>query len=287
MRIKDLFGRGRPLFSFEFFPPKTDKGMEALRRTLAELSVLEPSFVSVTYGAGGSTRERTVELVANIKNVARVEAMAHVTCAAASAHEIGLVLDRLAAANVRNVLALRGDPPEGESCFRQPEGGFAHANELVTFIRSRWSFCVGGACYPEGHVECRDLAQDLHNLKKKVDAGADFLITQLFFENEVYFAFAARARALGISVPLIPGIMPITNVGQVKRFTSLCGASIPAPLMARLEAVAEDGEEVERIGIEHATQQCRALLAAGAPGIHFYTLNKSPATRRILANLLG
>ncbi len=286
MRIKELFGRGRPLFSFEFFPPKTDKGMEALRHALGELRGLDPSFVSVTYGAGGSARERTVELVASIKSEFRVEAMAHVTCAAASAREIGLVLDRLAAAGVQNVLALRGDPPEGETGFRRPEGGFSHANELVAFIKSKWGFCLGGACYPEGHIECRDLAEDLRHLKLKVDAGADFLITQLFFENAAYFAFTARARALGIGVPLIPGIMPISNVGQVKRFTSLCGASIPAPLLARLEAVAEDGAAVERIGIEHATAQCRALLAGGAPGIHFYTLNKSPATRRVLANLL-
>ncbi len=287
MRIRELFERKKPVFSFEFFPPKTDKGQENLLETVVELKTLGPSFVSVTYGAGGSTRDRTVGLVARIKNDIGIEAMAHLTCVNATRAETAEVLNRLATSGIENVLALRGDPPEGQAAFTKTEGGFGYASELTAFIREQYEFCLGGAFYPEGHVECRDREQDLLNLKSKVDAGSDFLISQLFFDNIDYFEFVKRARAIGIDRPLVPGIMPITNVSQVKRFTQMCGARIPTGLLKRLDGLAHDPEAVESVGIEHATAQCRGLLEGGAPGIHFYTLNKSPATRRIFENLKG
>lgn len=285
MKIRDLFGQAAPVFSFEFFPPKTEKGMDSLFRAIGELKRLSPSFVSVTYGAGGSTRDLTVELVGKIKNELGIEAMAHLTCVGSTATEIASVLDRLASHEIENVLALRGDPPEGEEEFVVTEGGFSHANELIDFIRSRNSFCLGGACYPECHPESRSRDEDLQNLKRKVDAGAEFLVSQLFFDNIDYFEFVKRARDIGIEVPIVAGIMPITNVAQVKRFTSMCGARIPAALSRHLEGAAHDAESVIRVGIEHATAQCRGLLEGGAPGIHFYTLNKSSATRQIFQNL--
>lgn len=286
MRIPDAIGRDGPVFSFEFFPPKTPRGEENLFRVIDSLRQLHPTFVSVTYGAGGSTRDRTVDLVCRIKHEVGIEAMAHLTCVGASRAEIDAVLQRLAAGGIENVLALRGDPPRDRPVFEPPPDGFAHASDLVAFIRRRgFPFALGGAGYPEGHVECPDREQDMRHLKIKVDAGLDFIITQLFFDNEDYFSFVARARAHGITVPVIPGIMPVTNIGQIERFTALCGATIPATLRARLAAVANDEEAVRRVGIEYATAQCRDLLARGAPGIHFYTLNQSPATRAILARL--
>lgn len=285
VRIRELFDRGEPVYSFEFFPPKTDKGTESLYRTIDELKSLAPSFVSVTYGAGGSTRDRTVDLVRRIKNGIGIEAMAHLTCVAATREDTATVLDRLREAGIENILALRGDPPEGQENFVRTEGGFGYANELAGFIRDNYSFCVGGAFYPEGHVECKDRELDLLNLKRKVDAGAEFLISQLFFDNIDYFDFVTRARDIGIDVPLVPGIMPVTGVTQVKRFTSMCGARIPTHLLKRLEGVSHDPEQVIRVGVEHATAQCRGLLEGGAPGVHLYTLNKSPVTVEIFRNL--
>jgi methylenetetrahydrofolate reductase (NADPH) len=285
MRIRDCFGDGRLVFSFEFFPPKTEEGVRNLYATIEELAPLRPSFVSVTYGAGGSTRELTVDLVTRIKKEIGLEAAAHLTCVGHSAEEIAAVLDRLDAAGIENVLALRGDPPRGETAFVRPEHGFGYAQELVRFIRSRWGFCLGGAGYPEGHVECADKQADLRHLKEKVDAGLDFVITQLFFNADDYFRFLDRAQAIGVDVPIVPGIMPITNVGQIERFTSMCGASIPPALFARLDPVREDEEAVIAVGTEWATKQCRKLLEGGAPGIHFYTLNRSRATRAVFQNL--
>ncbi len=285
MKIRQLFDRGRPLFSFEFFPPKTDEGLAQLYRTIDELKPLSPSFVSVTYGAGGTTRERTVDLVGRIQEEIGLTAMAHLTCVGASADEIRGVLARLKERGIENVLTLRGDPPQGETAFVPSAGGFAHASELARFVRDGFDFCLGGACYPEGHLECRDKDQDLAHLKTKVDAGVDFLITQLFFDNIDYFEFVKRARAIGIDRPILAGIMPITNLAQVKRFTGLCGARIPRALLKRLEGVAHDPEAVIAAGIDHATAQCVGLLDGGAPGIHFYTLNKSSASRRIFENL--
>jgi methylenetetrahydrofolate reductase (NADPH) len=288
MRIGDLIGRNGPVFSFEFFPPKTEQGDRNLYRTIESLRELRPTFVSVTYGAGGSTRDKTLELVRRIKQEIGIEAMAHLTCVGADCNEIEAVLQRLQSDGIENVLALRGDPPRDQKAFVRPADGFGFAAELVRFIRVRgFPFCLGGACYPEGHVECRDLDRDLTHLADKVESGLDFLITQLFFDNADYFAFVQRARVRGIRAPIIPGIMPITNVGQIERFTSMCGARIPCELQARLEHVRHDEEAVRRVGIEHATRQCRELLAGGAPGIHFYTLNQSPATRAIFERLHG
>ena len=286
MFIRDLFGERLPLFSFEFFPPKTEQGEQALLRTVERLRELRPSFVSVTYGAGGSTRVKTVDLVSRIKHQYGVEAMAHLTCVGHDRNEIAGVLDQLHANGIENVLPLRGDPPQGETSFVPPANGFAYAAELVRFIRDRgYPFCLGGAGYPEGHVECRDLELDLEHLHQKVAAGSEFIITQLFFDTRDYFDFVARARRVGIRVPIIPGIMPITNVAQIQRFTKMCGAKIPEDLHQRLLAVQEDEAAVRAIGVDHATQQCRDLLAGGAPGIHFYTLNQSPATAAILTQL--
>lgn len=285
MRIDQLFGRGEPVFSFEFFPPKTEAGEQTLMGTIARLRELRPSFVSVTYGAGGSTREKTIDIVTRIRREHGIEAMAHLTCVGHDRHEIAAILDRLVASGIENVLPLRGDPPQGQRTFVRPVDGFGHASELVRFIRERaYPFCLGGAGYPEGHQECRDLAMDIAHLREKVDAGADFVITQLFYDNADYFAFVDRARAAGIRVPLLPGIMPITNVAQIERIASLCGARIPAELTERLHASDNDAA-VQAVGIDHATRQCRELLAGGAPGIHFYTLNQSPATAAILAAL--
>ena len=292
MKIIDLlrFARERaePAFSFEFFPPKTSEGERALFETVDALRPLGPAYVSVTYGAGGSTRAKTVELVKRLKRESEVEAMAHVTCVGASRDEIAQVLDEVADAGVQNVLALRGDPPRGEAVFVPHPDGFAHASDLVTFIRSRperWRFCVGAAAYPEGHVETRDLVRDLAHLQLKVGAGVDFLVTQLFFDNTRFFGFVDRARAAGIDVPIIPGIMPLTNVEQVERFTAMCGASIPAPLQGAMEVRRTDPDGARELGVAYAALQCADLLRRGAPGIHFYTLNRSPSTRAIVAAL--
>lgn len=285
MRIRDCFTTDRPVFSFEFFPPKTADGVKSLYRTIEELQPLNPSFVSVTYGAGGSTREMTVELVTRIKRELGLEAMAHLTCVGHSSDELGAVLDRLQEGGIENVLALRGDPPKGETQFVKPDRGFGYAQELVRFIRGKYGFCLGGACYPERHPESPDADADLQRLKEKVDSGVDFLVTQLFFDPADYIRFVARARAIGIEAPIVPGIMPITNVSQIERITSLCGAVIPEALRARLNASRDDEQAVIRVGIEWATDQCRALLAGGAPGIHFYTLNRSLSTRMVYLNL--
>ncbi len=286
MRIRHLLANGRPSFSFEFFPPKTEQGRDQLRDTILALRELRPTYISVTYGAGGSTRDLTVELVAEIKRDHGVETMAHLTCVGASRDDLRRVLDRLAAAGIENVLALRGDPPKGETEFRPAPDGFSYANELAAFIAASYSFCIGGACYPEKHIECPTFGQDLENLKHKVAAGAEFLVTQLFFDNQKFFDFVPLARAAGIQVPIIPGIMPITNVEQVERFTKMCGAIIPGSLMAQLDRVRNDPAAVVSLGTSYAIDQCRELLQKGAPGIHFYTLNKSTATRTILTTLL-
>jgi methylenetetrahydrofolate reductase (NADPH) len=280
--------RGDPVFSFEFFPPKTEEGERQLFQTVEALRPLGPAFVSVTYGAGGSDRARTVELVKRLKRDVEVEPVAHVTCVGSPREEIARVLDDVAEAGIQNVLALRGDPPRGERAFVPHPDGFRHASELVAFVRSRperWRFCIGAAAYPEGHVETRDLAQDLVHLKAKVEAGSDFLVTQLFFENQHYFRFVERARAAGIGVPVIPGIMPLTSVEQIERFTAMCGASIPPLLRAAMEVRRTDGEAALQLGVAYATLQCADLLRRGAPGVHFYTLNRSPSSRAILAAL--
>jgi methylenetetrahydrofolate reductase (NADPH) len=286
MRIVDLFGADAPVISFEFFPPKTEEGVETLYRTVKELRPCRPSFVSVTYGAGGSTRDRTLELVARIQRDLGITTMAHLTCVGSTKDEIRDTLQRLHASGIRNVLALRGDPPKGQAAFQATAGGFEYATELVAFIRElKMDFCIGAACYPEGHVECADSDEDLAHLVEKVDAGADFLVSQLFFDNDEYRAFARRARSAGVSVPIVPGLMPVTNVSQVERFTKMCGARIPQELHRRLRIVENDSSAVVATGVQWAVDQGRELLAQGAPGLHFYTLNRSSATLAVHAAL--
>lgn len=277
--------RGEPLFSFEFFPPKTDAGVDSLFEVLRQLRPLAPSFVSVTWGAGGSSRGRTLEVVTRIKRETEIEAMAHLTCVGVTRKELAEQLAIIQAAGIANVLALRGDSPRGQREFTPHPDGLQFASELVGLARETTGLCVGAACYPEGHPETRDLARDLKNCKTKVDAGAQFLITQLFFDNRHYFDFVGRARAAGIDVPILPGIMPITNVDQIERFTAMCGAQIPPMLAAALRARRSDPESALQLGVAYATLQCADLLRRGAPGIHFYTLNRSSATRAILAAL--
>jgi methylenetetrahydrofolate reductase (NADPH) len=285
MRIDQILAAGAPVFSFEFFPPKTEAGERNLYAALAELATLEPSFVSVTYGAGGSTREKTIEIVKRIKDENELEAMAHFTCVGATVAELRGTLDEMHSAGIDNVLALRGDPPAGQEEWIRTEGGLEYSRELVELIRSDYPFAIGAACFPETHIHATSMEADLEHLVEKVDAGVDFLITQLFFDNTLYFEFLARARGAGIAVPIIPGVMPITQVGQVQRMAKMCGASIPAGLDGELQARGEDPEAVLDFGVAYATLQCAELLAAGAPGIHFYTLNRSPATRAILSAL--
>ncbi len=274
-----------PVFSFEFFPPKTDEGVSNLYETVSKLRELEPAFVSVTYGAGGSTRDRTIAIVGRIKNELGIEAMAHFTCVGATVDELRETLDAITAVGVENIIALRGDPPQGEETFTRTEGGLGNADELTELISGGYDVCIAGACYPEVHPEAVSAEDDLAHAKQKVDNGASFLVTQLFFDNDAYFDYVDRARAAGIDVPIIPGIMPIGGYEQIKRFTSMCGATIPERLMAELEARKDDPEAVTDLGVAYATLQCADLLARGAPGIHFYTLNKSPATSAILSSL--
>ncbi len=287
MRIAEAFGRARPVVSFEFFPPKTEAGFRSLYRTIGELKRLDPGFVSVTWGAGGSTRRQTVELVARIQQEIGITAMAHLTCVGSTPQELGEILDRLAAAGIENLLALGGDPPRDQPDYRPTPGGFRYASELVAFARTRWNFCVGGACYPETHPRATSPEADLAHLARKVATGVDFLITQLFFDPADYFAFVNRARAAGIGVPIVPGIMPVISRQNIGRITALSGARIPPELAAKLELAQDDPDRTLEVGIAWATAQCRELLDRGAPGLHFYTLNQSPATRRIHASLFG
>jgi methylenetetrahydrofolate reductase (NADPH) len=285
MRIDELLAGNEPVFSFEFFPPKTEQGEQNLYGALAELRTLEPSFVSVTYGAGGSTRAKTIEIVKRIKEDYGLEAMAHFTCVGATVPELRSTLDEMRAAGIDNVLALRGDPPAGEEAWVKTEGGLEYSRELVELIRADYPFAIGAACFPETHIHAVSPQADIEFLAAKVAGGVDFLVTQLFFDNALYFDFVARARAAGIDVPIVPGILPITQIGQLERMTKICGASIPEGLRRELHAREAQPEAVIDFGVAYATLQCAELLAAGAPGIHFYTLNRSPATRAILGAL--
>ena len=294
MKITDMLRfaaeRGEPVFSFEFFPPKNDAGVGALFETLQSLRPLGPSFVSVTWGAGGSTRGRTLEIVTRIKRETEIEAMAHLTCSGVSRKELEEQLAVICDAGITNVLALRGDPPKGQRDFVTHEGGLHYASDLVRLAREvsekrGVKLCIGGACYPEGHPETKNPAQDLRNLQHKVSAGVDFLISQLFFDNRRYADFVGRARASGIEQPILPGIMPVTNAEQIARITAMCGANVPHGLSAALRARRDDPEAALQLGVAYAALQCAELLRTGAPGVHFYTLNRSSATRAILAAL--
>ncbi|MCS7032502.1 MAG: methylenetetrahydrofolate reductase [NAD(P)H] [Phycisphaerae bacterium] len=280
-RIDSVLGKGPATISFEFFPPKTDTGWAQLYGAIAELHAIRPAYVSVTYGAGGSTRARTVELVARIQRELNLRSMAHLTCVGHTAEELGGILADLWSGGVRNILALRGDPPAGQTWFTPTAGGFSHADELVAFIRSRYDFCIGVAGYPEGHPQCLNKTRDLEHLKRKLDNGAQFVVTQLFFDNDVFYWFRDAARKMGITAPIVAGIMPITNVSQIKRFVSMCGAKIHHKLLLKLESVENDPEATARTGVDYAIEQCTDLLRQGVDGLHFYTLNKSKATVEI------
>src|SRR5919202_2362659 len=288
MRIDErIASRPEPTFSFEFFPPRSDEGERNLAAALAELSTMAPTFVSVTYGAGGSPaqKQKTIDIVASIKADHGLEAMAHFTCVGATVEELRAMLDRMRDAGIENVLALRGDPPAGQDEWTATEGGLRYSRELIELIQSEYEFSIGAACFPEVHIHAESAESDLRYCKEKVDAGARFLITQLFFDNAVYWDFVARARDIGIDVPIIPGIMPITSFEQIKRFTSMIGATIPDELLRELGLRADQPDAVADLGVAYATLQCADLLAKGAPGIHFYTLNRSTATRAILSAL--
>lgn len=288
MKIRDILRQHRPTISFEFFPPKDNPGAAALAETLSQLRDLRPSFTSCTYGAGGSTRAKTLEITLHIKERFGLETMAHFTCVGQRRSEIDLILESFARHGIENILALRGDRPTGQP--PPPDGwfpDFPHAVHLIGHLREKFgdTFSLGCAGYPEKHPEAPDLATDLRYLKQKVDAGADFIITQLYFDNTNFFRFVEAARALGIRVPIIAGIMPVTNVAQLKKFTALCGAQIPPQMLADLERIAGQPEAVTQYGIEWSTQQCRQLLAHGVDGLHFYTLNRSKSSLQIVRRL--
>jgi methylenetetrahydrofolate reductase (NADPH) len=285
MRIDELLNNKRPVFSIEFFPPKTDEGVAQLFETVEALKPLAPDYVSVTYGAGGATRDGTVEVAQRIKEDHGLEVMAHLSCVGETQEGLAAILERFAGIGIENVLALRGDPPRGETEFAPPPDGLSSAAELTGFITERHGFTIGGACFPEVHPEADSLEADLDYLKTKVDAGAHFLITQLFFDNRVYWDFVDAARARGIEVPIIPGVIPIGSYGQVARICDLCDASIPDDLDEAMRALGGDVEAEALLGVAYASQQCEELLAGGAPGIHFYALNRAPGTRAVLAAL--
>jgi methylenetetrahydrofolate reductase (NADPH) len=287
MRIDTLLADSdEPLFSFEFFPPKSPEGEQNLQRALRELEPLRPDYVSVTYGAGGTTRETTIDIVTTLKEEFGIEAMAHFTCVNATREELRQTLDRMRDAGVENVLALRGDPPHGQERWTKTDGGLEFSRELVELIRAEYpEFVVGGAAFPETHIHATSPEDDVRFLKAKVDAGMQFLITQLFFDNAHYFDFVRRCREAGIDVPIIPGVMPITSYEGIKRMTTLSAAQLPAGLERELDLRKDDPEAIAELGVSYATLQCAELLAGGAPGIHFITLNRSPATRAILSAL--
>jgi methylenetetrahydrofolate reductase (NADPH) len=285
MRIDEILGGPEPVFSIEFFPPKTVEKVDELFETVEALKPLDPTFVSVTYGAGGATRDGTVEIATRIKQEHGLEAMAHLSCVGETREGLIEILDRFQAAGIENVLALRGDPPRGEPNFQAPEGGLSSATELAEFISERYDFTIGGTCFPEVHPDAPNLEADLAYLKTKVAAGARFLITQLFFDNRLYFDFVSSARAAGIDVPIIPGVIPIATYSQVARICDLCQASIPMELSGAMEALGGDANAEALLGVAFAARQCDELLAGGAPGIHFYALNRAPGTRAVLSAL--
>jgi methylenetetrahydrofolate reductase (NADPH) len=285
MLIRDLFGQKKRTLSFEVFPPVREGNLESLFKTVAELKELKPDFISVTYGAGGGTRDKTIEIASRVINEFGSEALAHLTCVAATRDDIARIVEEMKTHNIENILALRGDPPKGEEKFVRPAGGFGFANELVSFIRGLNGFCIGVAGYPEGHPEASSFDDDLKNLKRKVDAGADFIVTQLFFNNDDFYRFRDRALALKINVPIIPGIFPILNHKQVLRITELCGAKIPSALGEKLCWLKDKPEDVEKYGIEYAQGQAYDLIRNEVHGLHICTMNQSRAARKIVREL--
>jgi len=278
---------GRPTISFEFFPPKTAEGDRTLlEKTVPALLPLKPDFCSVTYGAGGGTREKTLMIVDRIQREHQLTTVLHLTCVNATREEVGAVVEEARGLGVKNILALRGDPPGGGGVFTRTAGGFEYSYELVAYLKQAGGFCIGTAGFPEGHIACTaGKYVDWAYLKNKIDRGADFVFTQLFFDNADFFEFRDHLTKLGVTVPIFAGILPILSAGQVKRFTALCGAKMPAPLLELLDTVADNDEAATQIGIDYATRQCAELLAAGVPGLHLYTLNKAYSTTQILKNL--
>jgi methylenetetrahydrofolate reductase (NADPH) len=284
--ISELFALRRPLRSLEFFPPKDDAGVEALRATATALKKIDPDFVSVTYGAGGTTRDRTAQICDFLKRDFGFTVMPHLTCVGHTRAELGDVADRIYTGGFRNIMTLRGDPPKGETTFTPYQDGLRYGSDLAKLLKSRHAdFCLGVGGYPEKHPEAPSAEEDLRNLKTKVDAGAAFITTQLFFDNAVYYRFVEKCRAAGITVPIVPGIMPVLSLKQIQRFTTMCGASLPAKLITRLEAGAENSEVVETIGIDWALTQIRDLIAQGAPGYHLYILNRAKGALALAAGL--
>jgi methylenetetrahydrofolate reductase (NADPH) len=284
--ISALFAQGRPLRSLEFFPPKDEAGVAALRQTAVALQRIAPDFVSVTYGAGGSTRERTAQVSGILKNELGFTVMPHLTCVGHSRAELEGVADRIYLDGFRNIMTLRGDPPKGAAEFQTAPDGLRHASELVVLLRARHAdFCLGVAGYPEKHPEAPSAEADLAHLRRKVDGGAAFITTQLFFDNAAFYRFVERCRAAGITVPIVPGIMPVLSLKQIQRFTAMCGASLPEKLIRRLEAAGDQPEVAEAIGIDWALGQIRDLLAQGAPGYHLYILNRAKSALALAAGL--
>jgi len=283
VRIGDILRKGVFSVSFEFFPPKTPEGEKQLFETIRDLKPLNPTFVSVTYGAGGSTRDRTRNVVKRIHEEIGLNVMAHLTCIAHTREELIEILEDYRKIGIDNILALRGDVPRDRPDFRPPEGACKYASELVKLIRENFGdhFSIGVASYPEGHPESPNMEWEVKYFKEKVNSGADFSITQMFFENRYYYEFIDLCERAGIEIPIIPGIMPITNFKQIKKFASMCGATIPQSLIERMEPVEDKPEEVAKIGVEFAIRQCEDLILNGVPGLHFYTLNRSRATLEI------
>ncbi len=284
MKIKDILKQKRTV-SCEFFPPREEEGIPAVFRAIDRVSEFNPDFISVTYGAGGSTRSFTERITMQVKQETNLEVMAHLTCVAQTRAEVHGVLERLQESGVENVIALRGDPPRGQENFVPVDGGFSHATELIDHIRDNFDFGLAAACYPEGHTESPDLDTDIRYAREKVERGADFLITQLFYDNRYFYEFMERAEQNGVDVPIIPGVLPILSAAQIRRFTSLCGATIPPELDSKLDRFADDDDAVRELGVEHATRQVEELWANGVPGVHFYVLNRSYSVSRILSNL--
>ncbi len=289
--IRDIYAEAlaakRPVISLEFFPTKTEEGERNLfEKTIPALCQLKPDYCSVTYGAGGSTRDKTLKIVDRIQRDHQLPTMAHLTCVNATKDEIANVLEQARALGIKNILALRGDPPPGTGEFTKTEGGFEFSYQLVKFIREIGGFSIGTAGFPEGHIACREgKVVDWERLKAKIDCGADFVLTQLFFDNDDFFEFRDYLKKLGVTIPIVPGILAIQSAAQIKKFTALCGAKLPAKLLSRLDELGEDEAAVSEFGIQYATCQCDELLQRGVPGLHFYTLNKSGPTTKILKNL--
>ena len=284
MKIIELYNNKTPVLSFEIFPPKPDSPIEKIYSSIESFKRLKPDFISVTYGAGGSTKTGTIEISSKIKNLHSLECMAHLTCVGHDMFEINSLLDLLNQNNIENVLALRGDPPTGQPGYSFEKNAYCHANDLISHIKKRTNFCIGAAAYVEGHAECKNIRIDLQNHKRKAEAGTDFFITQLFFDNRRYFDFVDRLQSMNVSCPIIPGIMPIFKSYQIKTITAKSGCSIPATLVLMMDKYERNPDDLKKAGIEYAANQINNLVENGAPGIHLYTMNRPLSTRLILEN---